>query len=173
MRYFACFDCEVIHFHTFSSCGYHHASLSLCLPFGSHIYSKAMMPPIIEDNTDSHTYTHFGSDVHLALICLDMWFSSLHAFLWMDTRTCGTWCVRLLTRVPHVLGVPLNKRREHDASIGSKVTNTLPIFSRTELFHLAAKTTYHSQGLKASPAAHEFCSCHSIYAKSAHAPTRL
>ena len=64
-------------------------------------------------------------------------------------------CVQLLTRVPHVSRVPLIKRRERDTSVGSKVTNTLPIFSRTDQFHLAAKMTYHRESLQASLAAHD------------------
>ena len=72
-------------------------------------------------------------------------------------------CVQLLTRVSHVSRVPLIKRQEQVTSVGSKVTNTLPIFSRTDWIHLAAKTTYHCKGLQAPLAAHEFCTCCSIY----------
>ena len=53
--------------------------------------------------------------------------------------------------------VPQIEHRERDTSVGSKVTNKLPSFSRTALFHLAAKTTYHSKGLKMSLAAHKLC----------------
>ena len=52
---------------------------------------------------------------------------------------------QLLTRVPHVSRVPQIERRESNTSVGSKVTNTLPIFSRTDWIHLAAKTTVQSQ----------------------------
>ena len=82
-------------------------------------------------------------------------------------------CVRLPTRVPQVPRFPLIKHREQDTSVGSKVKNTLPTFSRTDRFHLAAKMTYHSKSLQASQAAQEFCSCRFFYVATAHDPTRL
>ena len=80
-------------------------------------------------------------------------------------------CVRLVTRVPHVSRVPQIERQERDSSFGLKVTITLPIFSRTALFHLAAKSTYHSKGQEASLAAYKFYSSRFIYMASSHVPT--
>ena len=53
------------------------------------------------------------------------------------------------------------KRWERDTSAGSKVANTLPIFSRTDLLHLAVMMTYDSKSLEASLAAREFCASRS------------
>ena len=62
--------------------------------------------------------------------------------------------VRLITNKSSTRVESLSNRMwERDTSVGSKVTNTLLIFSRTELFHLAAEMIYHCKSL------HDCMSC--------------